>query len=216
MDPGAGRVLCFAPHPDDEILGAGGTLHLHGNAGAAVAVVLATDGTAGDPEGRYDRAGYALRRRQESASALAVLGLPPPQAWGLPDSCEITEADKVGVTARVVEALRAFAPDRVYLPWEEDGNSDHLVLHETVLRGLRAVGFAGQAWGYEVWSPMPRPDAIVDITTCVAVKQRALACHETQFAYSDLAHMVFGLNAYRSLLLERSGGFGEALQRVVV
>ena len=57
---------------------------------------------------------------------------------------------------------------------------------------------------------------LVDITAVEADKRAALACFATQAAYADLAHMVFGLNGYRSLLLERSGAFGEAFARVEV
>ncbi len=213
-EPQRGRVLCFAPHPDDEILGPGGTLYKHARQGDPVRVVLATDGTAGDPDGRFDRTTYAERRRAESCAAAERLGLPEPGFWGLPDSHEVAESDKVRLVSMVVEELRAFAPDVVYLPWEGDNNSDHLVLHEVVVRGLREVGFAGRAWGYEVWALIPKPDLVIDITDIVPDKRDALGCFATQNAYSDLCHPVFGMNAYRSLVLERSRGFGEAFALV--
>ena len=73
-----------------------------------------------------------------------------------------------------------------------------------------------QARGYEVWAPIPAPDLVIDITAVLEVKRAALVCFETQYAYGDLGHQVFGMNAYRSLLLERSGGYGEAFQRIAV
>ncbi|MFN9705442.1 MAG: PIG-L deacetylase family protein, partial [Planctomycetota bacterium] len=41
----AGRVLAFAPHPDDEVAGPGGVLAMHADQGDAVRVVVATVGT---------------------------------------------------------------------------------------------------------------------------------------------------------------------------
>ncbi|MCA8958106.1 MAG: PIG-L family deacetylase [Planctomycetes bacterium] len=213
-DPGRGRVLCFAPHPDDEVLGAGGTLLRHVRRGDPVRVVIATDGAAGDPDRRFDPARYTEMRRDESRAAAQLLGWGEPRFWGLPDSCVVVETDKVRLVSLVTEELSAFAPDLVYLPWAGDHNSDHLVLHEVVVRALVAVGFGGSAFGYEVWAPNPQPDLVVDITDLVDDKRAGLRCFATQNAYNDLAHAVFGLNAYRSLLLERSGGFGEALTRV--
>ena len=213
LEPGPGRVLVFAPHPDDEVLGVGGTLCRHGAAGADVRVVIATDGRAGDPEGRFP-GDYAGRRREESRAAMRVLGLPEPSFWGLPDSCVVVEADKVRLERMVCEEVANGAPDVVYLPWALDNHRDHLVLHEVVVRGLRLAGFAGDARGFEVWAPIPIPDLVVDITEVRERKAAALACYETQFAYGDLGHQVFGMNAYRSLILQRDRAFGEAFQRV--
>ena len=43
----AGRVVVFAPHPDDEVLGCGGALADLLDRGARLDVVLVTDGAAG-------------------------------------------------------------------------------------------------------------------------------------------------------------------------
>ena len=208
------RVLCFAPHPDDEVVGVGGSLHLHGLAGDPVQVILATDGTAGDPQGKYPPGEYGELRRGESRRAAALLGLGEPEFWGLGDGCEVSAEDRVQVTDMIAGQIRGFEPDLVYLPWAADSHPDHLVLHQIVLEGLRVVDFRGLALGYEIWAPLPAPHWVVDITDVVDKKRDALACFETQLAYTDLAHAVFGLNGYRSMLLERSGGYGEAFQQI--
>ena len=213
-EPIAGRVLLFAPHPDDEVLGAGGTLYLHVCQDDPVRVVVATDGTAGDPDGRFEPTTYGERRRQESRKAMSILKIDDLVFWGLPDSCVVSERDLCALGERAAEQVTDFQPDIVYLPWAEDGNADHLALHHGVLRGLARTGFTGQAFGYEVWSPHPRPDLVVDITDVVELKRSALQHYVTQMAYSDLAHPVFGMNGYRSLLLERDKGYGEAFSRV--
>src|SRR5205809_8147276 len=67
------RLLVLAPHPDDEVLGAAGMIDAAVRRGAAVRVVVATDGEAGpDKSG----AGNELprRRREETRHALADLG----------------------------------------------------------------------------------------------------------------------------------------------
>jgi LmbE family N-acetylglucosaminyl deacetylase len=212
--PQAGRVLCFAPHPDDEVLGVGGTLHLHVCQEDPVRVVVVTDGLGGDPEERFEPQTYGERRRNESRKALGILGVEDVLFWGLPDSCVVTEADLVGLAAKVVAAVQEHEADVVYLPWELDGNSDHMALHQAVVRGLDQVGFAGHAFGYEVWTPNPRPEVVVDITEFVELKRRAVQHYVTQMAYADLVHPVLGMNGYRSLLLERSKGYGEAFSRV--
>ena len=198
------------------MVGVGGSLHLHGLAGDPVHSILVTDGAAGDPEGRYPPGEYGGLRRAESRRAAELLGLAEPEFWGFGDGCEVSAEDRTQVADMVAGQARGFEPDLVYLPWAGDGHPDHLVLHEIVVEGLRAVDFRGLALGYEIWSPLSAPDWIVDITDVVDKKRDALACFETQLAYTDLAHAVFGLNGYRSMLLERSGGYGEAFQQIEI
>ncbi|MCX7176987.1 MAG: PIG-L family deacetylase, partial [Proteobacteria bacterium] len=76
----ARRVLVFAPHPDDEVFGCGGTLCLLAAAGADISVVIVSDGALGG-----NAADLVGRRESESLAAAEVLGYPPPTFWRLPD-----------------------------------------------------------------------------------------------------------------------------------
>lgn len=211
--PPTGRVLCFAPHPDDEAAGPGGALLLHRRQGDAVRVVLATDGVAGDPDGRFDRATYAQRRREESRRGMAHLDVHDFVFWGFPDSCVITDADIDTIAGRAAAEIEAFAPEVIYLPWEGEGNSDHRALYCGVVRGLRALGYSGHVLGYEIWNLMV-PDVILDITAVIEQKRRAMTCYETQLAYVDYLHPILGMNAHRSLIFNRGRGYGEAYRVV--
>src|SRR5437016_3787692 len=64
------RLLVLAPHPDDEVLGAAGMIDAAVRRGAAVRVVVATDGEAGPDAGNE----LPRRRREETRHALADLG----------------------------------------------------------------------------------------------------------------------------------------------
>jgi LmbE family N-acetylglucosaminyl deacetylase len=83
--PAATRLLVIAPHPDDEVLGAGGLMQRVHATGGAVRVVYLTDGE-GYPEGVMetdhtlsptvkDYLGYGKQRRREARNALVRLGL---------------------------------------------------------------------------------------------------------------------------------------------
>lgn len=208
--PPAGRVLCFAPHPDDEVIGPGGALALHRLQGDPVRVVVATDGTGGDPDLRFDRARYAATRREESAAGLAELGVADVTFWGYPDSCVVTDADLAGIVQRAAAEVAAFAPEVVYLPWSDERHSDHRALHAGVRRAL-AQRDGPLAFGYEVWTPMD-PDVVLDVSAVIERKRAAIRCHATQLRYVDYEHVICGLNAYRSLLFQRGRGHAEAFQ----
>jgi LmbE family N-acetylglucosaminyl deacetylase len=84
--PEATRLMVVAPHPDDEMLGAGGLMQRVVATGGVVRVVYLTDGE-GYPEGvraedhvespsASDFRGYGRQRKREARSALASLGYP--------------------------------------------------------------------------------------------------------------------------------------------
>lgn len=204
-----GRVLLFAPHPDDEVAGPGGTLALHRAAGDPVRVVVATDGVSGDPEHRFDPATYTAMRRAESTAGLREVGVDDVAFWGFPDNCVLSPSDvERGVQVAVAEIERT-RPDLVYLPWQREGHPDHHALHAILVAALDRLQWRGLALGYEVWNAMV-PDVIVDVTAVVEQKRRAMQAHQSQLAYVQYDHALLGLSAYRSLVHLRGRGYGEA------
>ena len=65
------RAVVVAPHPDDEVLGAGGLVRVLAGSGTAVRILAVTDGEASHPGAP---ATLAARRREESRTALHRLG----------------------------------------------------------------------------------------------------------------------------------------------
>src|SRR5438270_10321937 len=92
------RVLVVSPHPDDESLGCGGTLHRHVEAGDAVRVVFLTSGEHGGHGLPPSEAG-ALRE-QEARRAAEIIGIEEVEFWRLTDG-------GLKATAAVVDRLRA-------------------------------------------------------------------------------------------------------------
>lgn len=208
-----GRVLVFAPHPDDEAAGPGGALWLHRRAGDPVRVIVATDGVAGDPDGRYAGSTYAEMRRAESRAGLRELGVDDVAFWGFPDSCELSQSDLDLGTDMAAAELTRYAPDVVYLPWEHEGHPDHHALHLVVTAAMHRVGWRGRAFGYEVWNAMI-PDVVLDISAAFDSKRKAMQAHRSQIEYVHYDHCMLGLNAYRSLVHLRGRGYGEAFRLI--
>lgn len=117
------QVLVVSAHPDDETLGVGGLVADLADAGAAVQVLVATDGERSHPlDGDPARAALAARRRQEVERAVEVLA-PGAEVThlGLPDGA----LDQHEVS--LAETVRArTGPDTLVLaPWVADGHADH-------------------------------------------------------------------------------------------
>jgi LmbE family N-acetylglucosaminyl deacetylase len=144
LAPGAhDRVLVFAPHPDDESIACGGLLQVAQGAGAAVRVVVLTDGDNNPwPQrwvekrwsiGASARARWGARRRDEAREAMRLLNIAESDACflGLPD-LGLTDLLMRG-DSQIVESLRAqieqFAPTLLVLPALSDRHPDHSATH---------------------------------------------------------------------------------------
>lgn len=213
--PPRGRVAVVAPHPDDEVVGVGGTIALHRRAGDPVRVLVVTDGRAGNVSKRESQEQYVARRRAESRAAAAILGGYDLTFWDYPDNRVITPADVAGAAVRIEEWLRQDIPDVVYTPWAGESNADHRAVGLATIRALRAMAFSGTCYGYEVYCPSPA-DVVVDITPVESVKRAAIACFVSQLAETAIDHIAFGFHAARSLFLPKGARYGEGLLTVAL
>ena len=180
------RVLVLAAHPDDEVLGMGGTIAVHTERGDEVHVVVVTDGSStqypGDAETR-------ARKEEEAARAAAELGVTNYVHLDLPDMRLDTLAH-VDVNRVVEEHIRDFAPAVVYTP-QPDVNRDHRVLFDSVAVATRPT--PGQPvrrlltyapTSSTEWTPAAvnwfQPNWFVDVTTTLERKVAAFAHYQTE------------------------------------
>jgi LmbE family N-acetylglucosaminyl deacetylase len=77
------KILVFAPHPDDDIIGCGGSMAKHISQGNRVQVVYLTSGEAGSH--KYSKAELAVIREGEARQATASLGIKDVNFLGMPD-----------------------------------------------------------------------------------------------------------------------------------
>lgn len=131
MSRRAKRVLVVAAHPDDELLGLGGTLARHRAEGDRVSVVLLADGIT-------SRAADAdVERRVGAAERVAeVLGIEYLAVHRLPDN-RMDELARLEVIRLVEAAVAAAEPEIVYGHHGGDLNVDHRRAHEAVLTACR-------------------------------------------------------------------------------
>jgi LmbE family N-acetylglucosaminyl deacetylase len=140
---GWSRVLVLAAHPDDEVLGVGGTMALLAAAGARLRLVAVTDGEASHP-GHPDPAALAARRAAETAGALRALGAGATDVirLGFPDTRVAAREDDLAAVLRDL----AQDCDAVLAPWDRDVHADH----EAVGRAARLAG--PLTYWYPVWT----------------------------------------------------------------
>lgn len=188
--PVGGPLLLLAPHPDDEVIGPGGTLIGLLERGASVTVAFLTDGTI-DPE-------RALVRRAEARASAKALGFHA-QFFGLPaDGIPLDEG-----AALLEHLLAEMRPAALMLPFVLDDNDDHRRASELLLH-LRDLPADLPIWAYQVYTSLPA-NRVVDITNLADEKVRAINRYTSQVTRRDWAHFALGLNAMNIRMLSKPG-----------
>lgn len=144
------RALVVAPHPDDEVLGCGGTIATKAALGAPVRVVVMTDGGAS----HADHIGVeelVRTRKKEAVEAAAILGLGSEdyQFLDFPDHQLRLHRDKAVGDLEAV--LLDFEPNEIYVPHRRDRLDDHVATNEIVRQALRAYPRRVFVLEYPVW-----------------------------------------------------------------
>lgn len=175
------RILVIAAHPDDELLGCGGTVALHTRGGDHVTSVIVCEGESL----RYGQQGVGQRDHiRKAAETLGVcdvrpLGFRDQRLDTMPLTDIITPLDAI---------VKEVQPQIVYCQWGGDINRDHQLLFQAALvatrptacwvRGVYAFDTASSTeWAY------PRAfiaDTWVDISTTLETKLAAMACYTSE------------------------------------
>jgi bacillithiol biosynthesis deacetylase BshB1 len=193
-------LLAIGAHPDDVELSCGGWLALAGQRGQTAVVLdlsrgeLATNGT------------VELRAR-EAAAAAEILGLADRRNLGLPDG-GIRAHDDAQVDA-LVGQIRDLRPGLLLAPHTEARHPDHAEAGALCRRAVFLAGLRqhrpdlGAPWRPRRILHYPqrhevRPELVVDISSVVDVKARAVAAHESQFGAgaATLINRPLGLSAW--------------------
>jgi LmbE family N-acetylglucosaminyl deacetylase len=212
------KVLVVAPHPDDDIIGCGGSIIRHIRTGHTVAAVYMTSGEAGSLV--YSKEELRLIRETEARAAAALMGFDDLIFLRNADGCLSADPDNVTCLTRIIRAKR---PEIIYFPHAGEGCRDHRITHEICTEALkRARGpwfqeCPGEPWSvvgvlcYEVWTPLTEASYVEEISDCIELKLEALRLHISQLASIPYDEAVRGLNRYRGIMTGR-GDYCECFQ----
>lgn len=198
------RAIVLAPHPDDEVFGCGGTLHLMAKAGTRIGIVVLTDGRCGGDA--QDAEALAEMRRRESLHAASILGLPAPEFWQLSDrSLRYSEA----LVTRIVQVIKNFGAEWVFSPGLGEVHPDHQVTALATAEAVRRAGGHLTLLCYEVSTAL-YPNRLVDITSVLAIKNAAMECFHSQNRVQAYHQRILHLNRYRAYALGNEAEAAEA------
>jgi LmbE family N-acetylglucosaminyl deacetylase len=175
------NVVVVAAHPDDEVLGAGGTIARHVADGDCVQVVFMADGVASRNGGDQ---GADIRRSQAANAALGILGVSQCHYLGCSDNA-MDETTVLTVVKKLEPVLRNCSPGVIYTHHFGDLNIDHRITQQAVMTICRPQPgeTCREIYGFEVLSSTEwqtvgdrpfLPSLFVDISSFVDRKLMAL------------------------------------------
>ncbi|MCF7822776.1 MAG: PIG-L family deacetylase [Candidatus Marinimicrobia bacterium] len=187
--PDAKRILVIAPHPDDDIIGAGGTLIKAKAIGADIHVLYVTNGL---PE-------HAEAIRKETLSVCEQIGTTPHfldcQARAIP----INDRD---VNSKVQKIVTELKPDLIFTSFLLDDHDDHRRVNHLLLEVLDNKKLPKcEIWAYQIYSSVI-PNVVVNISEQVTRKKELIDIWESVGKLGDLAHYILGVNASNSRYLK--------------
>jgi LmbE family N-acetylglucosaminyl deacetylase len=204
-------ILVIGPHPDDEVLGVGGTILRHLDQGDAVHVVICTRGQ----ESRFG-AQQVERVQAEARQVHAFLGVTGSHFLDLP-AAMLDSIPGADVNAALGQVFDEVKPDTVFLPHPGDLHRDHQVLFNSAMVCCRPVGdaFPRRILAYETVSetdwygapitPAFVPNVYVDISPYLDRKLEACARYASQIRPAPDQR---SLEALRALSIARGSTVG--------
>jgi LmbE family N-acetylglucosaminyl deacetylase len=186
------NVLVIAAHPDDELLGCGGTIARMAKEGHDVYATILGEGITSRFGKREEAETSALNDlRQCSHRVAELLGVKELSLHGLPDNRfdSLPLLDVIKIVENLVDRWR---PHTVFTHHGGDINVDHQVVSRAVLTATRPLQghpvkelymfeiASSTEWGFQQLAPVFKPNVFVDIEDTLDLKIQGMNLYQSE------------------------------------
>jgi N-acetylglucosamine malate deacetylase 1 len=204
-------ILVLAAHPDDELLGCGGTLARHAEAGEKVHICILAEGATSRDVNSVSKQDEVMVLQMAAVKAAEIIGAQPPRFAGLPDN-RMDQVNLLDVVQIVEAQIAETAPDVIYTHHGGDLNVDHRITHAAALTAARPLPgqkapdiftfetLSSTEWSSAEQTPQFQPMRFVDISSQLPTKLQALNCYPSEiraFPHPRSPEAVEALARYR-------------------
>lgn len=186
------KILVIAAHPDDEVLGLGGTIAKYTSAGAEVYLLIVTDGSSSQYRSNERLADILREKEKETADCADLLGIKCVKYGNLPDM-KLDIVPHVEINQVIESAIDQFQPTVVFTHFYGDVNKDHRMVYESTLVACRPTHQqcvkrlflysvpSSTEWNAQINHTAFHPNWYEDISGEYAErKYKAMACYHTE------------------------------------
>ena len=204
------RVAVMSAHPDDETLGAGGTLAKHAAFGHEIHVCVVT--TAYTPD--WPEEALQLSHAQ-AMEALKCLGIQDVSFLQFP-TVKLNAVPGKELNDRIADFINKVDPQVVYAPFPGDLNSDHGIVARSTAIAVRPVAgtrrsllyfetLSSTEWGRMFLQSSFAPNLYVDICSTLELKLKAASCYDSEIRQFPHPRSIEGIKTLAKLRGMESG-----------
>ena len=185
------KVLVIAAHPDDEVLGVGGTIAKLSSTGAECHLLIVTDGSSSQYRDSNHLHEIIEAKKLETKGCADLLGFKSIHYGELPDM-KLDNTPHIAINHVIEKVIDEVQPDIVFTHFWGDVNRDHQEVYKSTLVAVRPVmgQVVKELYSYRVpssteWTPnkadtMFMANYFVDIEKYAEQKYKAFACYATE------------------------------------
>jgi LmbE family N-acetylglucosaminyl deacetylase len=181
------RILVIAAHPDDEILGLGGTIHLMSSKGHEINCAILGTGISS----RFKSLDAVSSRdydqlRENALKSSEIVGFNKLEFFDFPDN-RFDSIDILDVVKAIESLVKKYKPEIVFTHHYGDLNIDHRISHLAVMTAIRPYSFpyvkkiivfetpSSTEWSFHSSGPSFEPNLFIDISTTIDSKLDAMS-----------------------------------------
>lgn len=188
LDSDTKKVLILAAHPDDEVLGCGGTIYNLTSQKVKVSICFFSNGVSSKKKQKINE--IALRRKA-AIKAAKILKVSNLEFYDFPDN----SFDKVNILeiAKIIEKkISLFMPDTIFTHFGNDLNIDHQKINQATLVATRPQNKqivkklffyevpSSSEWNFNKNKKQFNPNWFVDISSSLKNKLKALKVYNSE------------------------------------
>ncbi len=225
------RILVVAAHPDDEVLGCGGTIAKAKRQGAKVGVLFLGEGiSARFTADQYESIEFKQQTEKRYAEAKAALDvLQVDMVWYRNRLCtQFDTYSRLSIVKDIEAVIEEFKPTMLFTHNPSEVNVDHEITYyavETACRPTRdwlpkaIYTFEIICSGTWKFNPTFKPNVFVDVSKTWDIKIKAWQCYAGEFKPLPSPRSVEGLDVlakYRGLAVGRERVEAFSLLRKII
>jgi len=174
------NILIICAHPDDEVLGAGGTIAKYSQEGYNVYTIICSSGNITSPIEKE----ITEKRAKESLEAGRILGAAGTIFLGLRDMKLMKDLKNKKIRQTLKNYILNYNPVKIFTHAKDDVHIDHLAVFNAVNKICEEINFNGDLYSFEVWNLFNLrkrnvPRLYIDITDTFKFKVKALKLFKT-------------------------------------
>lgn len=201
------NILVFAAHPDDEILGVGGTIAKRVKNGDIAYAVILGEGQTSRWNNRESADMNAVENlHEDTLEAAKEVGYKSVFFENLPDN-RFDQVDLLDVVKIIEKYVERIKPDVIYTHHHGDLNVDHQVTYNAVLTGTRPIHedavkeiytfetLSSTEWNFTYKEQSFCPNVFVDISDELQEKKNAMHCYRSELCQFPHPRSIEGIDS---------------------